>query len=179
MRLVTAARHHLGPDQPELAAAWLSSIEAIAHATKGDRPACERALCATQRHAEAVSPDEPAPWPWIFSFDGRKIAACRVTCGARLGDSRLHLSEHDITTALNSAHDKQRALLHLDVATRDLQAGDAHSAFHIATRALAEGIRLRSGKIVDKARRLRSAYRDTQRPAVVREFDDLIHSSYL
>ncbi|GLJ92800.1 hypothetical protein [Streptomyces poonensis] len=80
---------------------------------------------------------------------------------------------------MSSSHDKQRVLLHLYLAIRDLRAGDTDEAFRTANGALAEGIRLRSGKIVDKARRFRSACTGAHRSAAVRKFDDLIHSSYL
>ncbi|WP_227025208.1 helix-turn-helix domain-containing protein [Streptomyces tsukubensis] len=177
MRLVMSARSQLGSGAPPLAAAWLASIEAIAHATEGDRAASDRALRACERHAARIE-GRVAPWPWIFRFDGQKIAAARVTCAARLSTTRrVRVSESDIATALNSAHDKQRALLHIDVASGHLGAGDVDSAFHIAAHALSEGVRLRSGKIVDRARRLRSTYTAAHRPAEVRAFDTVLHSS--
>ncbi|MER5747519.1 hypothetical protein ABT097_30150 [Streptomyces sp. NPDC002225] len=49
----------------------------------------------------------------------------------------------------------------------------------MAARALAEGLRLRSGKIVERARRLRSTYTDSGRTATVREFDAQLHATYL
>ncbi|MEV7679512.1 helix-turn-helix transcriptional regulator [Streptomyces sp. NPDC088341] len=149
LRLVTEARRHLGTDVPLLAAAWLASIEALAHAGNGDRTACERALRACERHANAMSKADPVAWPWISAFDERKIAACRVTCAARLASTqRIRVSEDDM-------------------------------AFSLASRALGEGMRLRSGKIVERARRLRSTYKESQRRAIVREFDAQLHATYL
>lgn len=180
LRLVTEARHHLGAEAPLLATAWLASIEAIAHAGSGDRTACERALRTCERHANAMSEADPVAWPWIFAFDERKIAACRVTCAARLASTqRIRLSEGDITVALSNGNDKQRALLTIDVATSHLRSGDAETAFTLASRALGEGIRLRSDKIVERARRLRSTYQESRRPAMVREFDAQLHAIHL
>ncbi|MFE7395207.1 helix-turn-helix domain-containing protein [Streptomyces sp. NPDC057557] len=179
LRLVGEARHHLGKDMPVLATVWLSSIEAIAHASKGDRTACERALRTCDRHA-SMMPAGPVVWPWIFAFDERKIAACRVTCAARLASTQpIRVSEKDIAVALRSGNDKQRALLTIDAATSHLRSGDAEAAFTLASRALGEGIRLRSGKIVEKARRLRSTYTDSRHTTMVREFDAHLHATYL
>ncbi|MGW0964467.1 helix-turn-helix domain-containing protein [Streptomyces gelaticus] len=179
LRLVSEARHHLGSDVPVLATVWLSSIEAIAHASKGDRSACERALRTCERHASKM-PADPVVWPWIFAFDERKIACCRITCAARLASSLpIRVSEKDIAVALSNGNDKQRALLTIDAATSHLRSGDADAAFALASRALGEGIRLRSGKIVERARRLRSTYTDSGRTAMVREFDAQLHATYL
>ncbi|MFJ9029068.1 multiprotein-bridging factor 1 family protein [Streptomyces sp. NPDC102274] len=180
LRLVTHARHQLGPNTPSLAAAWLSSIEAIAHASAGAHQACGKALQACEQHAARIPDAEPVAWPWIFAFDERKIAACRITCAARLGPvHRMRVSDETIATALRGGHDKQRAFLTLDVATRYLAAGDAEAAFTLAGRALAEGIRLRSGKIAERARALRRSYSATSPPSMVREFDNQLHTAYL
>jgi hypothetical protein len=180
LRLVMQARHHLGNDLPPLAAAWLSSIEAVAHATNGRQRACDRALQACEQNAALIPGAEPVAWPWIFAFDERKTAACRITCIARLGQP-LHsrISEKEIATALSSSHDKQRALLTLDVAVGHLATKETDTAFTLAQRALQTGIRLRSGKIMERARTLRRGYATQRPPAVVRDFDDQLHAVYL
>ncbi|MFD8592480.1 helix-turn-helix domain-containing protein [Streptomyces sp. NPDC059637] len=180
LRLVMQTRHHLGPDLPPLAAAWLSSIEATAHAANGHKKACDRALLACEQQAALIPDAEPVAWPWIFAFDERKTTACRITCTAHLGQP-LHtrLSESDIATALSSSHDKQRALLTLDVALGHLATKEIDAAFTLGIRALETGIRLRSGKITERARRLRRAYSAQTPPSIVRDFDDQLHSAYL
>lgn len=179
LRLVTSARHQAGDAPPAVAVAWLSSIEAVAHAAQGDTKAYERALRATERTTTRCGAG-PAPWPWIFAFDERKVAACRVACAGKLGPGRRpQLTETDITTALSSAHDKQRALLHLDVAGRQLSARNVEEAFTIASHALTEGLRLRSGRIVEKARHLRRRLTQPITATSVAEFDHLLHSAYL
>ncbi|WP_327421156.1 DNA-binding protein [Streptomyces sp. NBC_01230] len=174
LRLIARARRQLGPDLPAIAAAWLASIEAVAHATAGDERATERALRSCEQHTARVPREDPPPWPWVFSFDERKVASCRVVCGARLGRSQWGLSSQEIATALSSGHEKQRALLTLDVAT-----GRVDSAFALATRAVQDGVRLRSGRIVERARAFRRSYATATPPGIVRDFDTLLHDTYL
>jgi transcriptional regulator with XRE-family HTH domain len=180
LRLVALARQHLGAGLPPLAAAWLSGIEAVAHATSGQPRACDRALKSCEQHTGRIPEAQPVAWPWIFTFDERKVAACRITCAARLGRSlHSHVGEKVITSALSGGHDKQRALLSLDVAIGYLVTHEVDTAFTLAHRALQEGVRLRSGKIVDRARLLRRAYTAPRPPSIVRELDDLLHTAYL
>ncbi|MDX3766387.1 MULTISPECIES: helix-turn-helix transcriptional regulator [unclassified Streptomyces] len=179
LRLVARARRQLGPDLPAIAAAWLASIEAVAHATAGDERATERALRSCEQHTARVPREDPPPWPWVFSFDERKVASCRVVCGARLGRSQWGLSSQEIATALSSGHEKQRALLTLDVATGHLSTGRVDSAFALATRAVQDGVRLRSGRIVERARAFRRSYATATPPGIVRDFDTLLHDTYL
>jgi Predicted transcriptional regulators len=180
LRLIHQARHHLGSDVPPLAAAWLASIEATAHAAGQDRRACEKALNACAQHAARIPDSDPVSWPWIFAFDERKLAACSLTCTAKLGQPlSTRLSEQDVATALSSAHDKQRALLSLDVATGYLATKDLEKAFALASRALAEGIRLHSGKIAERARAFRRAYNTPSPPAMVRQFDSQLQATYM
>lgn len=180
IRLIHQARHHLGSHVPPLAAAWLASIEATAHAAGQDRRACEKALKACAQHAAHIPDAEPVAWPWIFAFDERKIVACSLTCTSRLGQP-LHtrLSEQDVATALSSGHDKQRALLTLDVASGYLAMNELDKAFGLASRALAEGIRLQSGKIAERARAFRRAYNVASPPAMVRQFDSQLQATYM
>ncbi|WP_326604239.1 helix-turn-helix domain-containing protein [Streptomyces sp. NBC_01800] len=179
LRLIARARRQLGPDLPAIAAAWLASIEAVAHATAGDERATERALRSCEQHTARVPREDPPPWPWVFSFDERKVASCRVVCGARLGRSQWGLSSQEIATALSSGHEKQRALLTLDVATGHLSTGRVDSAFALATRAVQDGVRLRSGRIVERARAFRRSYATATPPGIVRDFDTLLHDTYL
>ncbi|WP_406515621.1 helix-turn-helix domain-containing protein [Streptomyces sp. NBC_00873] len=179
LRLIARARRQLGPDLPAIAAAWLASIEAVAHATAGDERATERALRSCEQHTARVPREDPPPWPWVFSFDERKVASCRVVCGARLGRTRWVLSSQEIATALSSGHEKQRALLTLDVATGHLSTDRVDSAFALATRAVQDGVRLRSGRIVERARAFRRSYATATPPGIVRDFDTLLHDTYL
>jgi hypothetical protein len=177
--LIRSARRQLGGEPPVIAEAWLSAAEAIAHATAGDERAADRALLASATEAERQREAVP-PWPWVFAFDERKVAAARVTCGARLARPRWVLTSlDDATAALSSGHEKQRALLSLDVASGHMAAGRIDTAYAIATQALETGLRLRSGRVVERARGFRRGYTSMTPPRIVRSFDARLHDAYL
>ncbi|MCP9957429.1 helix-turn-helix domain-containing protein [Streptomyces sudanensis] len=170
------ARSVLGSLRPQVADAWLGSVEALAHAAAGDQRAADRFLCASLASAETL-PDDLPPWPWVFPFGPMKVAACRVTCGARLRRPDWVLSAD--VEALATGHTKQRALLILDIAAGHLAAGRVEAAFALAAHALDTGLHYRSGRIVERAREVRRAFRGTTPPKVVREFDERLHDVYL
>ncbi|WP_329379049.1 helix-turn-helix domain-containing protein [Streptomyces sp. NBC_01716] len=176
LNLTRRARRVLGDRRPPVADAWLTSVEALAHAAAGNRRAADKALTASRAAAEAL-PEEPPPWPWVFTFDPAKVAACRVTCGARLGLPEWVLS--DDVDALPIGHAKQHALLVLDIAAGHLAGGRVEAAFALAGRALDTGLQYRSGRIVERARAVRRNLTTTAPPKVVREFDERLHGVYL
>ncbi|MGW6144289.1 helix-turn-helix domain-containing protein [Streptomyces sp. NPDC055140] len=176
LNLVWRARRSLGDGRPAVADAWLSSVEALAHAAGGDERLADRALIAARAGAEAL-PEEAPPWPWVFSFTPTKVSIVRVACGARLGIASWVLRED--TEALATGHDKQRALLVLDIAAGHLAGGRVDAAFALASRALETGLRYRSGRIVERARALRRSLSTGSPPKVVREFDERLHGVYL
>lgn len=122
LNLTRRARRALGDQRPAVADAWLSSVEALGHAAAGDPPSTDQALTTSRTAAEALRTDqEPPPWPWVFSFTPDKVAACRVTCGARLQLPEWVLGED--VEALTTGHAKQRALPVLDIAAGHLAGG--------------------------------------------------------
>lgn len=177
LSLVHSARRALGVQRPAIADAWLSSVEALAHAASGDERAADRSLSHSRAAVDRLSLEEPPPWPWVFTFDESKVAACRVTCGARLSLPTWVLTAD--AEALATGHAKQRALLVLDIAAGHLAAGRLDAAFALAARAVDTGISYRSGRIVDRARALRRSITTATPPKVVREFDERLHGVYL
>ncbi|MFG7946833.1 hypothetical protein [Streptomyces cacaoi] len=100
----------------------------------------------------------------MFSFTEAKVGATRVSCGARLGLPRWIADEQDSAAAvMSSGHEKQRALLRLDMATW----------------ALETGLRYKSGRIVERARAVRRSYSGPTPPKVVRDFDDRLYGVFL
>ncbi|MGP8301620.1 hypothetical protein ACTPOK_27605 [Streptomyces inhibens] len=176
LNLTRRARQALSERCPAVADAWLSSVEALAHAAGGHRRDADKALTASRAAAESL-PEEPPPWPWVFTFDPGKVAACRVTCGARLGLPEWVLS--DDVDALATGHAKQRALLVLDIAAGHLAGGRIEAAFALASRALDTGLQYRSGRIVERARAVRRCFTTAAPPKVVRDFDERLHGAYL
>ncbi|GFH36821.1 helix-turn-helix transcriptional regulator [Streptomyces pacificus] len=177
LNLAQNARRCLGHDRPVVADAWLSSVEALAHAAEGDRRGADRALIRSRAMAEKLSPSDSPPWPWVFPFDSAKVAAARVTCGARLGLADWVLA--DDTQALGTGSAKQRALVVLDVAAGHLAGGRVEAAFALASRAVDTGLQYRSGRIIERARRVRRSLSLTSPPKVVRDFDERLHDVYL
>ncbi|MFE6157051.1 helix-turn-helix domain-containing protein [Streptomyces sp. NPDC057889] len=176
LNLVQRARRSLGDKRPAVADAWLSSVEALAHAAGGDERLADRALIAARAGAEKL-PQEAPPWPWVFTFTPTKVSGVRVSCGARLRIASWVLRED--TEALATGHDKQRALLVLDIAAGHLAGGRVDAAFTLASRALETGLRYRSGRIVERARAVRRSLITGSPPKVVREFDERLHGVYL
>ncbi|WP_406516335.1 hypothetical protein OH809_24605 [Streptomyces sp. NBC_00873] len=54
LSLIRGARRQLGSECPAIAAAWLSALEAVAHATAGDERAADRALLAGAADVEQI-----------------------------------------------------------------------------------------------------------------------------
>ncbi|MFD8354592.1 helix-turn-helix domain-containing protein [Streptomyces coelicoflavus] len=178
LNLARRARRVLGEHRPAVADAWLSSVEALGYAAAADPHRSDRALTASRAGAEALTADqEPPPWPWVFSFTPDKVAACRVTCGARLGLPEWVLAEE--VEALTTGHAKQRALMVLDIAAGHLAGGRVEAAFALASRALDVGLQYRSGRIVERVRGLRRSLTTTSPPKVVRDFDERLHGVHL
>ncbi|PWG13263.1 XRE family transcriptional regulator [Streptomyces sp. V2] len=179
MLLVRAARKALGERPLVIAEAWLTSIEALCHAAAGDAPEADVALKEAARLAGRVV-GESTPWPWVFTFNESKVAATRVACGAKLGRADwISGAQDSVAAVLSSGHDKQRALLILDVASGHLASGRIDGAFALATGALETGVKYRSGRIVERARSLRRSYSPRLLPRVVREFDDRLYEVFL
>ncbi|WP_275558855.1 helix-turn-helix transcriptional regulator [Streptomyces sp. 5-6(2022)] len=180
LSLIHRARRHLGADAPAIGSAWLSTVEAQAHAASGNATAADTSLLQAARSTDALQDEQPPPWPWVFTFTHSKVAAARLTCGARLGLPKWVADSQDAAAAaLTSSHEKQRALLKLDLAAAHLTSGRLDGAFALATRALETGLRYRSGRIVERARGLRRTYASPTPPKIVRDFDDRLHGVYL
>nr|WP_240968531.1 helix-turn-helix transcriptional regulator [Streptomyces sp. HNM0575] len=180
LSLTRSARRQLGPERPAIVDAWLSTVEALAHAAAGDRASADQALHEAAADTYRITVEEPPPWPWVFTFNSSKVAAGRLACGARLGVPQWVFDAQDEAgPVLASGHDKQRALYVLDVAAAHLAAGRPDGAFAMATRALEVGVRYRSGRIVEKARSLRRSFVTNPPPRVVRDFDDRLYGVHL
>ncbi len=180
LNLLNQVRSRLEERPIATATAWLSASETLAHAVAGDARMSDRALAQAAKAAEQVSTEDPAPWPWMFTFNGAKVAAMRLTCGARLGlPEWVRAAQDEAGEAMTSGHEKQRALIMLDLASAHLVSGRFDGAFSLATRALETGVRYRSGRIVERSRALRRSFTSANKPQVVREFDERLHGIYL
>lgn len=180
LKLVHSARSQLVPQMIATADAWLSTVEALAHAAAGDDRASDRALIRSRAEANRISTEEPPPWPWVFTFNEAKVAACRLACGARLGLPTWIFGPGDEATLVSTAaHAKQRAILQLDLAAGYMASGRLEVGYLLAIRALETGLHYRSGRVVERARIFRRGYSSKTPPKVVRDFDDGLHGVYL
>lgn len=179
LTLVNSARRQLGAQVIAIADAWLSTVEALAHAAAGDERASDRALVRSRTEALRVSSEEPPPWPWVFTFDEKKVTACRLACGARLNRPEWIFDGDEAALVASATHEKQRALLQLDLASGHMASGRLEIGYLLATRAVESGLRYRSGRIVERARVFRRSYSSRTPPKVVRDFDDRLHDAYL
>jgi hypothetical protein len=178
LAILRAAAARLGPECPMIAVAWLSSLEAIAHADAGNEAATWQALERADEAVRAIPSDGAVPWPWVFRFDHEKVARHRLTAAVRLGRPHMALAVGgDVVGFLRNGHAKQRGLLQLDLAEAHLQAGEADEAFRIAVEAVDLGRHIQSGRIINRARRLRRHFTGSPTHPIVRGFDDRIQSS--
>jgi hypothetical protein len=180
LNLVRSARQQLGADVPVIADAWLCTVEALSHSAAGDERSTDRALVRSRAAAKHLSTEDAPPWPWVFTFNEAKIAACRLTCGARLGLPTWVFGAHtDGAAVTSSAHTKQHALLQLDLAAGHMAAGRLEAGYVLATQAVETGLRYRSGRVIERARTFRRAYTSSTPPKIVRDFDERLHGVYL
>jgi transcriptional regulator with XRE-family HTH domain len=180
LNLVRSARQQLGADAPTIADAWLCTVEAMSHSAAGDERSTDRALVRSRAAVEHLSTEDAPPWPWVFTFNEAKVAACRLTCGARLGLPTWVFGAHtDGAAATSSVHTKQRALLQLDLAAGHMAAGRLEAGYVLATQAVETGLRYRSGRVIERARIFRRAYTSSTPPKIVRDFDERLHGVYM
>ncbi|MGW2547832.1 helix-turn-helix domain-containing protein, partial [Kitasatospora sp. NPDC001574] len=175
LSLANRARTALAGHSPAVADAWLAATEALGHSATGDTESCDHALLQSAAATATIPGEGPPPWPWVFPFDESKVNAIRATCGARLGRPTWTLSHATAIPA--TAHSKQHALALLDLAAAHLAVGRYDAGFHLAVRGLDIGLRLGSGRIVERARALRRTVTTTA--SVVQAFDDRLHNTYL
>jgi transcriptional regulator with XRE-family HTH domain len=178
LAILRNAATRLGPECPMIAVAWLSSLEAIAHADAHNEPATWQALDRAEEAVRTMPTDGAVPWPWVFQFDHEKVARHRITSAVRLGRPQMALATgSDVAGFLHTGHAKQRGLLQLDLAEAHLQSGEADEAFRMAIEAVDLGREIQSGRIIDRARQFRRHFKGPAAQPSIREFDDRIQSS--
>lgn len=179
LSLLAKARARLGPAIPAIANAWLSALDAEAHAALNNERAAATALDTCEQATQRIPHEEAPPWPWVFSFTPAKVARARIVCGVHLGRSDwVFDSVSAAGPMMHNGHAKQGALLMLEVADAHVSAGQVDAAFMLATQAVELGIELRSGRVVDRARTVRRRV-SSSTPRVVRDFDERLHGVYL
>jgi hypothetical protein len=149
-RLLGQARQSIPEPTPPTVRAWLAAIEATAHASAGD---ADGALAACKRAETAVAAGHDPMWPWLFPFDGAKLAGYVGACATRL---RLPLTALPALTealdGLSPARTKQRALVLADLAGNHRALGHDDQARELAAEARTIGIERASAKVLQRTR---------------------------
>ncbi|MFI9561437.1 helix-turn-helix transcriptional regulator [Nonomuraea endophytica] len=169
--LLGRVRAAIDTQPPPTAAAWLACLEALAHASARDSHSCRTAL-ADAEHAVAASERTAAPpWPWVFPFTAEKLAGYRALCAVRLAHPAEALDAFTQSSSATQPAEKQHAVLMLEIATIKRMDAEFDEAFALAEAALAMGVRHRSERVIQAARRFRASYTGPHLPAVT-AFDD-------
>lgn len=163
LSLTESAGRFLGPQAHPTAAAWLSGIRALAHTGRGDTTSARAELASAERNIEHTANTDP-PWPWVFPFDGGKLARYRALAAARSGCPTEALSSFVEAFHHTVPPPKQRAVLLVDWAQAHSDSGGADTAFQLALEALTLGAMYRSDRVVSRVRRFRRFHRGPQPP---------------
>jgi hypothetical protein len=148
LRLLARARTVVGDRPPPTARAWLSCLEALAHATARDERSCHTALAEAHRAVKASEQAAAPPWPWVFPFTAQALEAFAESLNA-------------IQPA-----EKQRATLLLEIASIRRMEAEFDEAFNLAAMALSTGVMYGSERVVQAARRFRKSYQGPLLPSV-------------
>jgi hypothetical protein len=152
--LLFDASTQLGPRPPAVAHAWLSAVTAVAHASAKDQRSAEAALDRAEAASERIPAEDPPPWPWVFGFDGSKVAAYRLSCSVRAGRGGSALrAALDASSSLASTT-KQAGMWRMDHAAAYLQVGEMDRALAIATDVLDERVGQASPRLLARATQL-------------------------
>ncbi|MGI5208741.1 helix-turn-helix domain-containing protein [Spirillospora sp. CA-108201] len=185
LALVAEARKQVGTRGHPTPRAWLSAIEALAHATARHRASETRSADALRRAQQAIDADDhaPPPWPWVFPFDEAKLAGYRALVAVRLNQPSAALAAFAESLTNNQPAPKQRAAIMLEVATAVRQgaelahdAAQADEAFRLGNDALRVGVTYASDRVIQRARGFRRQYSGPT-TARVREFDRLLRAT--
>ncbi|GAA2850468.1 hypothetical protein GCM10010517_07930 [Streptosporangium fragile] len=176
--LLSKARQELGERPPAIARAWLSSIEALGHATARDASAALGALREAESAVLAGERASAPPWPWVFPFDHAKLAGYRALVMVRLGRADEAVAAFAESLSSTQPATKQRGVLMIEIATAKAMSGHYDEAFHLATGALTVGVTYGSERVIQRARRFRRTYGGPV-TAGVRAFDDHLRTILL
>jgi hypothetical protein len=173
-QLIAQTRAQLPRSAPPIAGLWLDALEAAALAQLGDRTAMS-VLDDAERRLARLANTGPV-WPWLFHFDGPKLAGYRAAAAAKLGLVRT--AEAAFAVAEQSeASPKQRALAHVNRASAMAASGALEQACELASNALAAGRRLGSERIIRAVSGFRTQINASRSQALV-SLDQQLALSY-
>ncbi len=166
LALLDRAADRLDADAPDAAHSWLASLQAVAHASLGDRDKATASLRAAEQRAGRNRGE--ARWPWVFAFGSAKVARYRATTLGRLGDhTQARAAFRDAGPALQAP--KPRAVAEADHARVLAASGDLAEGCRLAVAALAAGRQYGSERVIGRVRDFRATL--GRRTTETRELD--------
>jgi tetratricopeptide (TPR) repeat protein len=150
--LISRAYRHTPQTAPATVQAWSAAIDATRYASAGH---ADDTFAALNRAENAVARTHDPLWPWLFPFDGAKLAGYLGTCATRLGLSKTAIPAlDDALNGLGPARTKQRALIVADLAINHRALGHDDQAKELADEARAIGVERGSEKVLRRIRQL-------------------------
>jgi transcriptional regulator with XRE-family HTH domain len=182
--LIAEARRMIGATSHPTPRAWLDATEALGLATMGgDGSAADQALLRAAAAIETSRGSLQPPWPWVFPFDGAKLAGYRALVAVRLNRPDVALAAFAESLSAAQPAPKQRAIVMLEVATAARQDGTGRKdsdrideAFRLACEAVGIGETYSSERVIERSRRFRREYAGPT-TSYVREFDDRLRTA--
>lgn len=164
---------------PDITRAWLSAVEAEAHANKGDTSACSKALEQAGYYLDRVKPDETG-----YSRPGESQYA-RFSKTVFLGYegvcyTRLHQPEaaqkalRESIALMDQTRLRHKSITLVDLAMTYVQQGEIEEAYRHAEQAIALMTQTRSPRTFDRVLDLRRALEQWKMEATVRRLDEQI-----
>jgi hypothetical protein len=163
--------------RPATADAWLAATEAVAHATAGNDTETWQALDRAEAAVERIATEEEPPWPWVFPFDARKIASHRLTCAVRLRRPDVACKAAENLSQVAFGHQKQTALMLLDIASAHIHTQQVDQALRAATTAVDLAATTQSERVLSRVRQFRRSIPADSPRVLLRDFDDRVRAA--
>lgn len=178
LSLLRTARREIGERPPATARAWLSSLEALGHATARDEVAALEALSAAEAAVRAGERAVAPPWPWVFPFDQAKLAGYRALVMVRLKRPAEAVAAFNESLSSAQPGAKQRGVLMTEVAAAEAMSGRYEEALYLASNALTVATTYGSERVLHRVKKFRRTYAGPSSSGL-RSFDERLHATLI
>ena len=175
LRLLRDASARLPRSAPDTARAWLACLEAVTLGYLGDRAALG-VLDDAERYADTSASGEPV-WPWVFQFDGSKIASYRAITTSRLGLPKIAAESFSLAET-STRSPKQTAFVTTEQARALATGGQLEQACTLALAAYDVGCGYDSERVRQAVRNFRASLGARAPHRVTADLDERLHSAY-
>lgn len=178
LSLLRTARREIGERPPATARAWLSSLEALGHATARDEVAALEALSAAEAAVRAGERAVAPPWPWVFPFDQAKLEGYRALVMVRLKRPAEAVAAFNESLSSAQPGAKQRGVLMTEVAAAEAMSGRYDEALYLASNALTVATTYGSERVLHRVKKFRRTYAGPSSSGL-RSFDERLHATLI